>query len=280
MPRVRTGPAISVLTCAARGQYLAQTIASIDRGGGREFKGPKTIHVDGPLDASHRFKGWSMASVSRECGGARRAMLAIMSRAAAARVSTLLYFEDDVLICKNAIRAMIEIGVPRPLGFVAYCDLSWHGRTMELTAVPGCPRTRPVPDGVGFVGCQALALPLRTLQALATTPAPRWLGRNDCDGTIGTCCDVYGVLDSLATHTGLDSCITGGNYGALFRRVRGWPGEDFDADTVPRRFALERQLGQLGERCPLHGGVLHAHRRRCQASSPQHEALEADPAVD
>jgi hypothetical protein len=266
---------ISVLTCAARGQYLAQTIASIDRAGGAEYPGPKVIHVDGPADGVPRFEGWDVVALSPARGGARRAMLDIVGRAAAAGVELLLYFEDDVLLCRNAIRAMIEIGVPEPLGFVTYCDLLWHPvPPLELQAFPGCPRNAPVADG-GFVGCQALALPLRTLERLSTTPAPQWIDRNNCDATIGTSCEVYGVVDSLANHVGADSCIMGATYTRL-RVVRGWRGEDFDADVVPRTF----ELGDVGERCPFHAGVLHESRRPCAGSTPVHATFTAPPTTD
>lgn len=266
---------ISVLTCAARGQYLAQTIASIDRAGGAEYSGTKVVHVDGPADGIGPFPGWRVVSLSPARSGARRSMLDVMARAAAPGVELLLYFEDDVLLCRNAIRAMLQIGVPEPLGFVSYCDLLWHPTPpLELRAFPGCPRNAPVSDG-GFVGCQALALPRRTIERLATTPAPVWIDRNNCDATIGTSSEVYGVVDSLANHVGADSCIMGATYQRL-RAVRGWRGEDFDADIVPRTF----DLGDVGERCPLHTGVLHESRRPCSASTPAHAAIMAPPTND
>jgi hypothetical protein len=267
---------ISVLTCAARGQYLAQTIASIDRGGGASSHGlDKVIHVDGPADGIGPFEGWRVQSLSPARGGAKRAMFDILARALAAGADPLLYFEDDVLICKNTIQAMLEIGVPEPLGFVSYCDLLWHPtEPLELAAFPGCPHNAPVADG-GFVGCQALAISRRTIERLLTTPPPVWIDRNNCDATIGTSSAIYGVVDSLANHIGVDSCIMGRPYGRL-RVVRGWRGEDFDADAVPRTF----ELGDVGERCPFHAGVLHETRRACDASTEQHAAFKAAPAVD
>jgi hypothetical protein len=249
--------AISVLTCTARGQYLAQAIASIDRAGGATFEGSKTIHVDGPADHVPRFPGWEILSVTSARAGARVAMVEVMRRAAAADVETLLYFEDDVVLCRNAIRAMLEIGVPEPLGLVSYCDLRWEGRPLELTAIPGCPREYQVADG-GFFGCQALALPLRTLRRFETWTPPSWLDHNNCDGTIGSISEVYGILDSLANHIGADSCIMGRTYERL-RAVRRWRGEDFDADIVPRTFVLN----ELGTRCAMHVGVLHEDGLSC-----------------
>jgi hypothetical protein len=264
---------ISILTCPARGQYLAATVASLERAGAAKYSGPKVIHVDGPADLRD-FPGWTVRSLGPRVG-ARRAMLAIMARAAALDVETLLYFEDDVLLCKNAIPAMLEIGVPAPLGFVSYCDLAWHvGPTMQLCAYPGCPQNAPVPVD-GFVGCQALALPLRTLVSLSTRPAPAWLDRNNCDSTIGTCAAVYGIVASLANHVGMDSAIMGRTYARL-HQVRGWQGEDFDAATVPRGF----ELGPIGVRCPFHAGALHADGRPCGQSSPHHDAMRAPPALD
>jgi hypothetical protein len=267
---------ISVLTCAGREEdYLERTIASIDRAGGAEYSGRKVIHVDGPLGLVSSVPGWELVSLSeRPRRGARHAMTSILHGAADAGVELLLYFEDDVTLCRNAIRAMLEIGVPEPLGFVSYCDLRWDGRPLELVAFPGCPRNAPVADG-GFVGCQALALPLRTLERFRVTPPPAWLDRNNCDSTIGTMCQQYGILDSLADHVGAESAIMGRRYERL-RVVRGWRGEDFDADTVPRTFTLN----EPGERCAFHAGVLHDTRRPCAASTAQHAAFVAPPATD
>jgi len=259
---------ISVLTCTARGQYLAQTIASIDRAGGAEYAGPKIVHVDGPADGIGPFPGWQVQALSFARSGARRSMLDIMGRAAAAAVELLLYFEDDVVLCKGAIPAMLEIGVPEPLGFVSYCDLLWHPiPPLELGVFPGCPRNAPVADG-GFVGCQALALPARTIASLIMRTPPAWLDRNNCDSTIGTSSEYYGVIDSLADHVGMESAIMGRSYGRL-RTVRGWRGEDFDAATLPRTFRIPSPE-EIGERCHFHAGVLHETRRACAAAMPNH----------
>jgi hypothetical protein len=250
--------AISVLTCAARGQYLAQTIASIDRAGGTEFEGPKSIHIDGPVpDDMPHFKGWQIVSLSEKRRGARMAMVDVMAREYTLGADTLLYFEDDVVLCKNAIRAMLEIGVPEPLGFVSYCDLKWDGKPLELVAFPGCPRDSFCADG-GFLGCQALAVPARTLERFVTLPVPDWIDRNNCDSTMAIIADAYGIFDSLADHVGKTSAIVGRDYETL-RVVRGWRGEDFDADQVPRTFTLN----DLGTRCAYHQNVLHEDRLAC-----------------
>jgi hypothetical protein len=166
---------------------------------------------------------------------------------------------------------MLEIGVPEPLGFVSYCDLLWHPDLppLELHAFPGCPRGAPVADG-GFVGCQALVIPRRTIEQLATRPAPAWLDRNNCDATIGTSSEAYGIVDSLAQHVGIESAIMGRPYlGSRWRQARGFPGEDFDADKLPRRF----ELNPIGERCLMHAGVLHEGGRPCGGQSAHHVAL-------
>lgn len=266
---------ISVLTCAKRGQYLERTIASIDRAGGSEYSGPKFIHVDGPVDGIVGAPGWDVVSVSPVGGSAVRALLAIAARALDLQAEPLLYFEDDVILCRNAIPAMLRIGVPYPLGLVSYCDLLWHagGRPLELVAYPGCPRNFPVADG-GFVGCQALALARRTLEQLVAVGPPAWVDRHNCDATIGTSCRAYGIVDSLADHIGADSAIMGKRYERL-RGVRGWRGEDFDASAI----ALPDTLNQIGERCPLHVGVLHDSGRPCDASTPEHAKIQAPPAT-
>lgn len=251
---------VSVLTCATRRDYLAQTIASLERGGA-DLADERILFVDGPASAYEgRFPDWDVVSVSPDAArGARLAMTEVMRRAAREGVELLLYFEDDVIVTRNAIPAMLEIGVPEPLGLVAYCDLMWVGRHLELVAFPGCPKGQGVPDG-GFMGCQALALPRRTLQAFLEWTPPAWLepDKNNCDATIGLIAEQYGIFDSLANHVGEVSAIYGGRYSRP-REVRSWVGEDFDADEVPRMFVLN----DPGERCAFHAGVLHDDRKAC-----------------
>lgn len=260
--------AISVMTCPSRGQYLEQTIASIERAGGDAFD--RVLYVDGPADAYEgRFPGWFVSCVSAEPGrGARHGMVEIMRRAAAADVELLLYFEDDVLLCRNAIRAMIEIGVPEPLGFVQYCEISDEpaGPPLELYARPGQPRA--LPGYGGFRGCQALAVPLRTLRTFETWEAPAWMTSHECDGVMAQIAPVYGVLDSLAFHTGVVSAALGRAHVRDFV-ARGWPGEDYDADDLPRVFTLNK----VGRRCSLHGGELHPSGEPCSASSADRESF-------
>lgn len=263
----------TVLTCPKRGQYLAQTIASLERGGA-DAVDERVIFVDGPADHIDGgcFPEWDVVSVSPGAPrGARLAMTEVMRLAWHAGVELLCYFEDDVQICRNAIPAMLEIGVPEPLGLVSYCDLYWHPvKPLELTVFPGCPRDYPVADG-GFVGCQALAIPRRTLDTFVTWTVPSWLERdpNNCDGTIGCIASQYGILDSLANHVGQTSAIFPGRTYQNFRAVRGWRGEDFDADEVGRTWILNAP----GERCAFHAGVLHPDRRACGASLPEHHEL-------
>jgi hypothetical protein len=264
---------ISVLTTPRRGHYLERTIRSLEAGGA-ELAGRRVLCVDGDTGGYvERFPGWEVASVGDGRQGARAAMLAIARLAYAEGADPLLYFEDDVVICRGAVRAMLEIGVPEPLGLVSYCDLMWHEvRPLELRAFPGNPRDYQVADG-GFVGCQALALPRRTLERLATFEAPAWLERDPhgCDGTIGMIAEQYGILDSLAQHTGDFSAIMGTAYGPRKRDARGFPGEDFDAAAVPRVF----ELADPGVRCRLHRGVLHPNGRECGAAKPAHAELAA-----
>lgn len=253
----------SVLTCSKRGEYLDRTIASLERGGA-DVVDERVVFVDGPAGPIEgRFPEWDVVSVSPDAPrGARLAMTEIMRLAAAAGVELLCYFEDDVVVCRNAIPAMLEIGVPEPLGLVSYCDLRWDGVPFELVAFPGCPRAEQVPDG-GFMGCQALALPRRTLERFVTWTPPEWLARdpNNCDATIGMIAEQYGILDSLANHIGEVSAIFGGRY-TKPREVRRWVGEDFDADQVRRVWTLK----DPGRRCAFHAGVLHEDRRPCASS--------------
>lgn len=255
---------VSVLTCAKRGDYLAETIASLERAGAA-LANARKLFVDGPIEGFvGRFPGWDVVSVSPTAArGARLAQLEILKAAHAAGVQLLLYFEDDVRVCKNAIRAMQEIGVPPPLGLVTYCDLRWDGRPLELVAFPGLLHDHNTLDQ-GFLGCQAMAFPARTLERAVSFVPPAWLANdpNNCDTQTGLLVDAWGVLDSLAEHIGVNSAILGREWPKM-RVVRGWRGEDFDADAVPRTF----ELNELGERCRFHA-VLHPSRRPC-ASQPR-----------
>jgi hypothetical protein len=76
----------------------------------------------------------------------------------------LLYFEDDVHPCRNAVARMAELEIPAAAAFVTFHEKKQilARRAPGLHLVPA-----PDADGRGFWGLQAVAIPRRTLEYFA-----------------------------------------------------------------------------------------------------------------
>src|SRR4029450_9082507 len=91
---------VVVSTCPRPGaDYLRETLAGLDRAGAADL--PKLVLSDGPLRRGCARRPESLS---------RRAYLWAASRTAvAAGVERLLYFEDDIAPCTNAVLRMLAI---------------------------------------------------------------------------------------------------------------------------------------------------------------------------
>ncbi len=154
-------PWLTVLTTPARTDYLLGTLASIDAAGGDRFLGNRVVFVDGDRGQVPDVPpGWAKLTTGDGPRGTRRALWKILHLAGIARVPYLLYFEDDVRLCRRAVAAMSAIDVPPGLGFLSF--FNQHGDAPE----PGihCRRADDPKVGHGYWGNQALKIPLRSLR--------------------------------------------------------------------------------------------------------------------
>lgn len=136
----------------------------------------------------------------------------------------LIFFEDDVLPCRNALPYMLAWPSP-------YVTHFFNGGWFALGP-------RKLPKG-GFEYSQAIKLPARIVRALRANP-PKSLGpRDGWDLAIGRQLAAMGEPlyqhRSLVQHVGFTSMWQPGNNLAKRRPAHDFPGADFDALTLFER---------------------------------------------
>jgi len=280
---------MTVLTCPLRREYFASTMASVRKAGGDRFEGPKVVFVDGGSDLTAEEWAWykeiagpwwdvrstnGYAKTDNPFLETKNAMLAILHAAADDGASYLIYMEDDIVLCKNAIDALSKVRVHDHIAFYTFCDIKNVATLSGVTEYAGYDFLAPAGEG-GHWGNQLLLIPGRSLRYLRkTTVLPNWtttlknLGPNWMHGPaqlaeekrasdillgLSLACEpapwrAYGVFTpSLAQHVGERSLVnpvaTLGRWG---RDTLTWPGEDFDALT------LDLECSQVHEGVPDH----------------------------
>lgn len=257
---------IVVATCPRPGgtSYVEETVRRLDDEGAN-LADRKIILSDGPLDFSDkRFpSSWSL---DIHGGGQRRGTRFVFARALKLAVvegaEHLLYFEDDVLPCKNAVRLMINFVVAPHLAFVSFFSFIF-----EPIKIAAGLHEFPVigPRGRGFNGAQALLLPRRTFSYLneqdivgfRTSRLPLKTTESSCDRAFSIILDeapadipkLYAAhMPSLVEHVGNDSAAHPGEKLHRVNRhlekrgrrtARWWPGYDFDAMTLLNNTAIQ-----------------------------------------
>jgi hypothetical protein len=145
-----------------------------------------------------------------------------------------ILFEDDVQPCRNALAAMVAIGVPDGCGAVSYYDAGdtigslYAGHTVGVHIVPASG-----PSDLGFHGAQALRLPawlIARMQAGEFDPPHAgqdvWVGRV----LKGLGLNIAVTCPSYVQHVGDDSlCSPGASLTGVRAPASNFPGEDFDA---------------------------------------------------
>jgi hypothetical protein len=246
---------ICLLTTPRRPQFLAATLRALDGAGAREMR--RLICVDGRLQDVLRLRvvppGWEMQSIGTGDQGTQVAFhAALLASWRAGGPEDLLFFEDDIQPCRNAVTALARIPVPDDLGFLSAFD---HRNLMRTITEPTLLRIgaddSQVQGGWGFWGNQALKIPGRALAHLVKqrtnyTYAPGvselgrarslmygsdvWLGAQAASADAPW--KRYGLIaPSLFQHVGAMSAV--GKHWRLEQRVAiNWRG-DFDALTLP-----------------------------------------------
>lgn len=232
---------LAVSTCERAGgvSYLPETLASIDAQGGAELD--RWLFCNGETAEAHLAPdGWR---VSFGAPTQRRSSRVNFWRAleqACTVGSDLLFFEDDVHCCKNAVTRMASLVCPNDCAFMSFYDHA-HPRQRREGGVWGIFRA-PLPDdfhGMGYGGTQALLLPLRTCAYLAAIdPFSIRLDASErqCDKVLADFCAASPWprfaqhAPSLVRHTGLVSAVRPGTAAPNWRHSPiSYPGDWFDA---------------------------------------------------
>lgn len=232
----------AILTCPSREGILRDTLDGFIRSG--IPKGIETVvYCDSaaPRGQSHVVQEpWQYrylwAGTEMHSRGNLAAFTAIIAIAAFEKVERLLYFEDDVLPCKNAIERMISVGVPDEAAFTTFFDMKefYPGAPHGLYEVP----LRGI-DGRGFWGLQAVTMngdvlaKLHKQQHLAQRSNEL---RNHSDMVLIEAMEQLGYesyaahIPCLVEHTGYtDSAIWQFESHDISRTATNFKGIDFDA---------------------------------------------------
>lgn len=171
---------IVVLTDPRRGEHLAATLASVDSSATSELR---VVLVDGASNSVTVRPGWVVVGAPKPPGRPRtenRWSTWAAFEAAVAAGEDLLFFEDDVVGCPNAVRYAEELPVPRDCAW-----LSLYAPWGDISFPHGIWR-RPAAQ---FVFCQALKVPLATCRELAGARAEMEAhalgGSDECMAAVG-----------------------------------------------------------------------------------------------
>ena len=217
-----------ITTCGGRdSQYLRRLLGQIDSSG---WQGPRIIVSDGRPSV---LSGWRVSASPQNEGQKRtywRALAIGFEEARRRKSNRILILEDDVALCRNALRYMERARLPSVLDFVTWFD--GH-------AIP--PRSRygiyPV-LGRSFFCLQAVTWSPSTAERLLAAPAARqWKERHSGDILIAKILAgrYYGVhVPNLVQHLGAKSVCNPGQGLSGVRVANNYPGHDFDALTLGR----------------------------------------------
>lgn len=281
-------PLLSVLTHPARRDYFAATMASVRAAGGDEYS--RTVFIDGQGSLSpsdHDWyravagPGWSFAAThpSGEAIGTKSSMLAVLH--AAAGSERLIYLEDDIVLCKNAISFVARYEMPLDVAFVSFCDIKNAAPRPGLTVCPGYDYDAPMGQG-GHWGNQMLLIPGRSLRFLRDAVAlPDWGdARIASDIMLGISLATgpapwrtYGIYSpSLAQHVGERSLVNPNAVARGFGRdTLTFPGTAFDAMTLamdpPRQPVVPLHLADAKTRIQIRFRGGNGPRNRSQGDT-------------
>ena len=232
-------PLLAVLTCPRPGiEYASETMRQLDRAGGKDFPGQKVLFSDGPLDPKISVpRGWRRRAFKVN-KGAIRGLWKIIDLAIEADANALLFFEDDVTVCRNTVTRMQRFRVPKDVALASFYD----GNEVDEGAKPKLYRRKPLGwHGRGMWGTLGLKIPRRALEFLKVNDPDRlqYYHRNAADEYIGRLIHLspwrrigYHV-PNLVEHRGGTSIVHPGAGLMPHRTANNFPGVDFDALSLP-----------------------------------------------
>ena len=216
---------VVVFAIPGREATTASTLANLDGpGGGSKLTCDRILFWTGtapPIEAPH---GWITIHNNHPRRGSIAAMQDFGTMLEAVGDRDLIFLEDDVLACRNALPYMVAWPGPYVTHFF---NGGWlpHG-------------PRKLPPG-GFEYSQALKIPARIVRALRASPPVSIGPRDGWDLAVGRQLARMGEPlyqhRSLVQHVGFTSLWQPGNELAKRRPAQDFPGPDFDALTLFER---------------------------------------------
>ena len=141
--------------------YLMQTLSNIDKEGGMHID--KLILSNGEMNECP--SAWDYLETHHALPISTRTNLwQAFSIAKTRNVDSLLFFEDDIVLCKNAVARMLEVDCPSHCTFVSFFDNN-RGRSSKWGI-----QTSSLPkdfNGQLFHGTLAMSFPKKTIEFLA-----------------------------------------------------------------------------------------------------------------
>lgn len=148
---------ISIITCERKGvSYLDATAAALLHEGADECD-HRLVLVDGEPPVVWPA-GWGL-DMHWPRGGVRVMMWKAFEKAVAAGVDRLIFCEDDITPCRNAVRLMLKVGIPDEIAFIDFHD-------MEALPDEIKPGLYPLSLAKGYAGNQCMVFPRRTMEWL------------------------------------------------------------------------------------------------------------------
>lgn len=236
---------ITVVTSKRPGDvdYLTQTLERIEACGGKNFE--RWLVCDGTYAERPSFPGWNVFRVPGGPHGTRTMMWTAFEIFAARRGERLLYLEDDLTLCRNAISYAADFEYPGDMGLVTFFD----PRHLPGGASPGL-----YGHSLEHFWCsQFISMEKPVVKFLlqydpCAYRQPDWAkdGRNSSDSVMGhllryeepSAWRRFGVhIPCLADHVGAASIVDAGKPGVAIlsrgRRASNYPGDLFDAADLP-----------------------------------------------
>lgn len=213
---------VLVFAIPGREKVTRATLDALDGpGGGSKLTCDRILFWSGPTPPIEVPAGWRAEWRQQSERGSVAAMSDFRAALDVVGDRDLVFIEDDVLPCKNALPYMVAWPSPYVTHFF---NGSWtpHG-------------LRKLPPG-GFEYSQALKIPARIVEALRKNPPASKGPKDGWDLAIGRQLFKMGEPlyqhRSLVQHVGFDSMWTPGNNLAKRRPAQDWPGVEFDALTL------------------------------------------------
>lgn len=236
---------IAVLTCERAGFYVGETIHQIAREGGASL--PRRLYLDGSEEFAKALAcrlrpyggdSWELVRLGEGLGSSEAMRRLVVHAAQEGR--DLLFFEDDLLLCRNAVSRMIAQHVPDDVGIVTFFDM----KEIKPGSAPGLYR-RPADGGggKGFWGAQCLKFSSESLIWLAEHD---WMVESRGDSRMASDILMGRVMAKhperrklavhipcLVEHVGHSSaCFPGLSLSPRWRRATNFMGRHFDAMSL------------------------------------------------